>query len=134
MGGTPRVVLIDADDKRRGADRRHRVTVMVEQHGVAQLMRRIGTDDTIDLLDVGDDIGADLVVGAVVGAEAVFPVLLLLGRAAHIDVGIRVRAHHLRDLVIEHLTEAERADDERDAERDRDDRHDEAAEMRLGIS
>ena len=104
---TPGVVLIDADDERRCADRRQRVAVVVEQHGVAQLHRRIGVRDAVDILNVGDDVGADFVVGAVVAGDAAPVLLLLLGRAAHIDVGIRVGSHHLRDLVVEHLAEAE---------------------------
>ena len=133
MRRTPWGVLIDADDERRCTDRRQRVAVVVEQHGVAQLHRRIGARDAVDILNVGDDACADFVVCAVVAGDTATRLLLLLGRAAHIDVGVRIRSHHLRDLVVEHLAEAERADDERDAERDRDDRHDEATEMRLGI-
>ena len=47
---------------------------------------------------------------------------------------VGVGGHHLRDLVVEHLAEAERADYEAYAERDGHDRHDETAEMASRIT
>ena len=84
----------------------------------------------IHLADGGRQGGVDHVVccGGGVGIRIHrrgFVIMLFLA-AAHVHIVVGVGRHHLVDLIVQHFTETERSDHERDAKGDGDDRQKES--------